>query len=90
MTVLSDNQSPGDGTDDVALEGATVRVLEAGNVVATAGTGADGHAVLSVPPGIYDVEIEADGHALVTLPAVQVTLANLTDLGQVVLAATGP
>jgi hypothetical protein len=90
VTVLSDNVTPADTSDDTPIEGATVRVLDAGGgVVATASTGADGRALVGVPPGTYDVGIEASGHESASVTGAVVVLANLTDLGNVVLAATG-
>lgn len=89
VDVLSDNVTPSDTGDDFDIEGATVRVLDGSDVVATQSTGADGEALISVPPGTYDVEIEASGHASKTVTSVVVTLANLTDLGEVVLVAAG-
>jgi hypothetical protein len=89
VTVLSDNVTPADASDDTPIDGATVRVLEAGSVVATASTGADGRALVGVPPGTYDVAIEASGHGSAALTGAVVVLANLTDLGSVVLAAAG-
>jgi hypothetical protein len=90
LTARSDNVTPADATDDFLLEGATVRIRAGdGTVVATQGTAADGTALISLPPGTYDVEIEAAGHTSATLTDVPVVLANLTDVGSVVLVAAG-
>jgi hypothetical protein len=90
VTVWSDNVTPDDTTDDFAIENATFRILDQdANTVATQSTGADGSAVLSVPPATYDVEIEASGHTSASRADVQVFLANLTDLGDIVLVAAG-
>jgi hypothetical protein len=90
VTVLSDNVTPGDTSDDFPIEGATVRVLDAdANVVATGSSDAQGVAVISVPPGTYDLELEASGHTSKTVTGADVTLANLTNLGSVTLVASG-
>lgn len=90
VTVRSDNVTPGDTLDDFAIQDATVRILDGNaNVVATASTGADGRALVSVPPGTYGVSIEASGHASEVLTDVLVVLANLSDLGDLLLAAAG-
>jgi len=90
VTVLSDNVTPSDTGDDFALAGATVRLRDAGaNIVATGSTNAEGRAVVSAAPGTYDVEIEAAGHESDTVADVVVVLANLNDLGDVTLVASG-
>jgi hypothetical protein len=90
VTVRSDNVTPGDTLDDFAIQDATVRILDGNaNVVATASTGADGRALVSVPPGTYGVSIEASGHASEVLTDILVVLANLSDLGDLLLAAAG-
>src|SRR5262249_20429019 len=80
--------------DDMPIAGATVSVFDAGadettaTPVATASTDAGGVAVISLPPGTYDVRVEAVGHTPRVVTSAVVTLANLTDLGDVILAAT--
>ncbi len=95
LRALSDNLTPVDPTDDTPLSGATVSVFEStadplvDPPLATASTGADGVSTISVPPGTYTVVVDATDHESRTLSDVVVVLANLTDLGDVVLAATG-
>jgi hypothetical protein len=95
LRAMSDSLTPLDPTDDVPLAGATVSVYDAAAVigvdpaVTTTSTGADGVAQVSVPPGTYQVHVEAASHEPATVGGVGVTLANLTDLGDVLLAATG-
>jgi len=90
VTVYSDNVTPDDPGDDDPIQGATVRVRDdSGVVLVTAETAEDGSATTSVPPGDYSVELEAVGHESRTISDVSVVLANLTNLGVVVLAATG-
>jgi hypothetical protein len=95
LTVISDSLTPADMSDDVPISGATVRVFAAGAdmttdaPVETASTDASGMAMISLPPGTYDLLVEATGHESETILGVSVTLANLTNLGDVTLAATG-
>lgn len=87
LTALSDLATPGDTTDDLPLEGATVRVCDDTDTeVATAMTNTSGVALLSLPAGTYSVKVEADAHDAVTQNDIVVVLANTTDVGVLTLA----
>jgi hypothetical protein len=88
-TVWTDNATPGDTTDDTPLAGATVSVADPDGVEAASGpTDAAGAFSFSVAPGTYDVTASAAGHDSATVEDAQVFLANLTDVGAILLAAT--
>ena len=95
LRALSDQLTPGDPSDDLPLAGATVEVFDetadpsVDEPIATASTGEDGVATVSVPPGTYQVVVSAASHEPATTGGIVVTLANLTDVGDVVLEATG-
>src|SRR5262245_19183457 len=95
LDVFSDAFTPLDTTDDTPIEGATVSAFTAGAdmttdaPVGTTFSAADGSATLHLVPGTYDLLVEAAGHTSQTILGVTVTLANLTDLGRITLAATG-
>ncbi len=90
LLVLSDNATPGDGTDDEGVAGATVRALDAADAeIATGLTDADGLIILQLPAGTYTIEVEAENHETLTSGDVVVPAANLIDLGPILLAATG-
>ncbi len=94
LTVNSDQLTPADVGDDVPLAGATVEAYADGEIgvgaaVATAGSGADGVALLSgLAPGTYDLLVSAPGHTPAEVQDLQVVLANLTP-ATVTLAASG-
>jgi hypothetical protein len=94
LRAMSDQLTP-ETSDDIPLSGATVSVFTAGDdplvdaPVASTLTDEAGQATVSLLPGTYDVFVEADGHDPATVAGAVVVLANLTDLGDVVLAANG-
>ena len=94
VSVFSDNLTPVDLGDDVALA-ATVRVFPAGadtndptQAITTASSGADGRASFSLAPGFYVATAEAAGHERGETASVEVFLANVTHV-DVTLAASG-
>ena len=89
LDVLSDNGTPDDDSDDTILVGATVRALDAlGDEAGSGFTGEDGFIELLLPAGIYTIEVEAGGHQSEEATDVEVFLANMTDLGTLLLVAT--
>jgi len=89
LEAWSDNATPGILTDDVALAGATVRAFDgAGTEVGGGLTDAQGFLSLQLPAGTYTIQVEAANHETMASNGVAVALANLTDLGPVLLAAT--
>jgi hypothetical protein len=95
VTVRSDSLTPDDTSDDVSLEGATVSVYaedadpDVDEALTTGDTDEVGEAVFSLAPGTYLLVAEADGHTPNEPVEGTVTLANLEDVGDVVLAASG-
>ena len=86
IDVLSDNGTPNDDTDDVAIENATVTAFDLFTGEAFTGTtDAMGHLDLVLPESIYDVVIDADGHASAAFEFNEVTLNNVTVVGPVTL-----
>lgn len=62
-----------DAGDDAPLPGATVRVTRAGVTYSTTRSAAEGgFTFIGLPPGIYEVQAEADGYGLAFSPAVSV------------------
>jgi hypothetical protein len=87
--VFTDNATPDDIIDDVPLAGATVRVLaQDATEVASGPTDGAGAFSFSVAPGVYDIAVEATGHDPLMLEDVEVFLANLTDVGTLLMVAT--
>lgn len=95
LRALGDQLTPNESADDVPLAGATVSVFGAGDdplvdpAITTTLTDGDGVATVSLPPGTYDLVVEALDHEPATVPGGVVVLANLNDLGDVRLAARG-
>jgi hypothetical protein len=95
LRAMSDSLTPGVVGDDVPIEGATVSVFTSpadfavDTPVATAPTDALGIATISLLPGTYDVLVEAAGHEPGSFLGATVVVANLTDIGDITLAATG-
>ena len=92
VTVWSDAGTPGDTSDDSALSGAGVSVLDAaGNEVASGSTATDGTysaGGIDVGDG-YTVVVTAAGHTQPATPAQSVlAAANLTDFGTVLMQGT--
>ena len=91
VTVWSDAGTQGDTSDDAALPGAGVSVLDAGgNEVASGSTATDGTYTASgiaIGDG-YTVVVTATGHTQPTTPAQSVLPANLTDFGTVLMQGT--
>ncbi|MGE3752815.1 MAG: carboxypeptidase regulatory-like domain-containing protein [Planctomycetota bacterium] len=88
VQVLSDNATPDDTSDDVPIEGATVKLFDEADVEqATGPTDALGVAQLSVLPGTYTLRAEAASHEPGETTDVVVVVANLTDAGTITLAA---
>ena len=88
VEVLGDNATPDDTSDDVPLENATVRLLDALDVQQASGpTDATGRAQLSVVPGTYTLTVEATSHDPGEITDLVVVLANLTDAGTITLEA---
>ncbi len=95
LRVLSDSLTPIDPSDDVPIAGAMVSVFPSSadpataTPTTTASTDAAGVATISLAPGTWTLVVEATGHESTTIHDVVVVLANLTDLGDVTLVATG-
>ena len=91
VTVWSDAGTPSDTSDDSALPGAGVSVLDAaGSEVASGSTATDGTygaGGIDVGDG-YTVVVTAAGHTQPATPAMAVAAANLTDFGTVLMQGT--
>jgi hypothetical protein len=78
-TVYDNNNTPGDPSDDVPLEGATVTASAAGSVITSTPSGLDGGYVLSgLDAGPYDVMAEMAGYETATRFDISVAVANQT------------
>jgi len=97
--VKSDNGTPGDTEDDFFVNDADYQVLDIANspptVVAAGATGTDpddptvdGFALHpAIPAGDFDLQVSVANHDMHSQP-VTITVANLTDLGEITLATT--
>ena len=86
LDVFSDNATPEDSADDVALAGATIRVCDDMDTEIAMGlTDADGHFETSLPDGTYTLKIEAAHHDAADIQNVVVVLANITDAGSITM-----
>jgi hypothetical protein len=86
VTVLGDNGTEFDDTDDILIEGATVTVLdEFDTEITNQLTDEFGNAEILLLPGNYTVLIEADDHNSEELTGVAVSISNVTALGEVTL-----
>jgi hypothetical protein len=95
--VMSDNGTPSDTGDDFYLDGAAYALADAsGAVVATGASGTDpadpaveGYVYHpAIPAGMYDLEVGFRSHDT-ELRTITIQVANLTDLGVVLLASSG-
>jgi hypothetical protein len=89
LTVRGDMGTPEDTLDDELLAGATVRAMDQdGADQAVTATNGSGEAWIQLPPGTYDILIEAEGYETALLEDKAVVLANETPLGEVTLVMT--
>jgi hypothetical protein len=78
--VMSDSETPLDISDDTSLEGAVVKVMKDGVVIATAVTEASGvFKILGLPEGSYAVVTEMEGHEVQDAVSVGVNAGNETE-----------
>lgn len=86
LTVLGDNETELDDSDDILIAGATVKVFDEFNtLIDTKVTDDIGYAEFLLLPGQYTVLIEADDHNSKEILNVEVLIANVTALGEVTL-----
>jgi hypothetical protein len=85
VTVLSDNETELDNSDDIVIADATVKVLDGLILIDTQVTDELGNAEFLLLPGQYTVLIEADEHNSEEILTVEVIIAQVTALGEVTL-----
>jgi hypothetical protein len=86
LTVMGDNGTELDSTDDTVITGATVKVFDGiVTLIDTRITDETGNAEFLLLPGEYTVHIEADDHNSKEVFNVEVLISNVTDLGVVTL-----
>lgn len=89
--VFSDNTTPSNTADDVALAGAVVTISQNGSAVQTAVTDSNGvYKVVGLPEGAYTLDVSAPGFTSAATANLSIVAGNTNQFGNTLLAKNPP